>query len=128
LSLFCYVCNNLPAAEHAPSPHHVYEQTEVGDCHRRSFVRRRRNTAYSRSLDDLTSVTVDDNPAERWSSHSSLASDELPSQERELQAREAELQDYLPITTTFVDEESLATEDGTAESLTAPFAPPDDQV
>jgi hypothetical protein len=61
-----------------------------------------------------------------------LASDELLSQEsreKELQVRDAELQDeLLPITTTSVNEESLATEDGTAESLTAPFAPPDDQV
>jgi hypothetical protein len=121
-------------SEHASSPHRVYEQTKVGDGHSQLFVRSRRNTAYSRSLDDLTAVTVDDNPAERWSSHSSLASDELLSQEsreRELQARDAELQDdldYLPITTTSVDEESLATEGGTAESLAAPFAPSDDQV
>ena len=110
----------------------MYEQTKVGDGHSQLFVRSRRITAYSRSLDDLTAVTVDgkynapycthvsasfhdiiplpDNPAERWSSHSSLASDELLSQEsreRELQARDAELQDdldYLPITTTSVDE------------------------
>jgi hypothetical protein len=95
-------------SEHASSPHRVYEQTKVGDGHSQSFVRSRRNTAYSRSLDDLTSVSVDDNPAERWSSHSSLASDELLSQEsreKELQVRDAELQDeLLPITTTSVNE------------------------
>ena len=108
----------------------MYEQTKVGDGHSQSSLRRRRNTAYSRSLDDLTSVSVDgkynapycthvsasfhdiiplpDNPAERWSSHSSLASDELLSQEsreKELQVRDAELQDeLLPITTTSVNE------------------------
>lgn len=47
------------AVEHALTPRRVYEQIKDDDGYEQSLKRTRRNTACSRSLDDLTSLSVD---------------------------------------------------------------------